>query len=77
MSSAKAGRPRRNLTADDLAAKDARQRELRRLRNLAYRARRRHDKIAEMVDGMVPEWDTDDPAKVMAALLRRMRFDLK
>ena len=73
----KAGRPRRDMTAEDLAAKDARRRELGRLRNVAYRARRRHDKIAELVDGMVPDWDTDDSAKILAALLRRMRIDLK
>ncbi|CDX29107.1 hypothetical protein MPLSOD_110124 [Mesorhizobium sp. SOD10] len=79
MSSAerKVGRPRRDLTPEEQAAKEARRRELAKLRGRACRARRKHDKITDMIDDLVPAWDDDDPAKVLAALLRRMRFDLK
>lgn len=73
----KVGRPRREATAEDLASKDARRRELGRLRNRAYRARQKRDRIADMIDGMVPDWDDDDPSKILAELLRRMRIDLK
>ncbi|MEI9416551.1 hypothetical protein [Mesorhizobium sp. Cs1321R2N1] len=60
----------------------SRRRELAKLRGRACRARRKHDKIADTIDGLLtngdlPAWDDDDPAKILAALLRRMRFDLK
>ncbi|WP_141245301.1 hypothetical protein [Mesorhizobium sp. WSM4313] len=73
----KVGRPRRDLSPDERAAKAARRRELAKLRGRACRARRKHDKLVDLIDGMVPDWDADNPAKVLAEMLRRMRLDLK
>ncbi|SJM33014.1 hypothetical protein [Mesorhizobium delmotii] len=75
------GRPRQTLTAEEEAAREARRREQAKLRGRACRARRKQDKIADAIDGLVtngdlPAWDDGDPAKVLAALLRRMRLDL-